>query len=368
MKNTCCKPGDKCCAPPVVPAHAGEEIFRVEGMDRSEEISAIERSVKPLSGVISVRANLTASTLRQFDFAKKSESYNSKLSVMTFYTSAALFCAVALHAEDDDAPVPTGADGSARYGLFNGLDHRSSYGQDIYQEPFLVDDTNKEENEVRLDWLYSRAAGRRQNNGMTAEFSHAIGNVTFQLEAPYEIDNAPARAAHGWDDMAARARCPLFEAVAPGGFADSTFGVATEVGIPLNTVFSKNTELLPQVFNNSRIGKFTIQSLFGYSMLFGPGGNEGGLRSFQYGFSLGYAIEKPWAQVAQFAPVFELAGEKDVNKDQSNSLTGGAGIRISLAAIGKLEPKLGIGYVFPVDRATGQELHNGIYTVFGFDF
>jgi len=281
---------------------------------------------------------------------------------------AAVFSAAPLRADDDDAPATTAAGGSARYGLFNGLDHRSSYGKDIYPEPFLVDDSNKEDNEVRLEWLLSRAAGHRQNNVFTSELSHGVGEVTLQLEVPYEIDNRPGRGAHGWNDIDARARCPLFQAVAPGGFADTTFGAALEVGIPVNTVFSKNAELLPQVFNDTRIGKFTIQSLFGYSMLFGAGGTEGGLRTFEYGFTLGYSIEKPCASVEQFFPIFELTGGKDLNKDEANSLTGGAGIRVNLKAIGKLEPRLGIGYVFPMNRVALQEMHSGIYTQFGFDF
>jgi hypothetical protein len=72
--------------------------------------------------------------------------------------------------------------------------------------------------------------------------------------------------------------------------------------------------------------------------------------------------------VEQFFPIFELTGGKDLNKDEANSLTGGAGIRVNLKAIGKLEPRLGIGYVFPMNRVALQEMHSGIYTQFGFDF
>ena len=44
-----------------------------------------------------------------------------------------------------------------RYGLFNGLDHRSWYSQGDFPEPFLVDDTGLEINEARLDWLHTKA-------------------------------------------------------------------------------------------------------------------------------------------------------------------------------------------------------------------
>lgn len=301
-------------------------------------------------------------------FTMKLRSSISTITVLAFCTCAATFSAAALYAEDDDAPASTGGGASARYGLFNGLDHRSSYGQEIYPEPFLVDDTNKEENEARMEWFYGRAAGHQQNNVITAELSHGFGNVTLQLEVPYEIANAPGLGAHGWDNIDARARSPLFEAVAPNGFADTIFGVALEVGIPLNTIFSKNAELLPQVFNDTRFGKFTIQSLFGYSMLFGAGGDNGGLHTFEYGFTLGYAIEKPCARVERFTPVFEVSGAKELNKAETNGINGSAGFRVNLEAIRKFAPQLGVGYVFPMNRAAHQDLHNGIYTMLAFEF
>ena len=43
-----------------------------------------------------------------------------------------------------------------RYGLFNGLDHRSWYSHGDFPEPFLVDDSGLEINEARLDWLHTR--------------------------------------------------------------------------------------------------------------------------------------------------------------------------------------------------------------------
>jgi Cd2+/Zn2+-exporting ATPase len=45
------------------PAGAIEETFRVSGMDCSEEVAAIERALKPIGGVLGVRANLVASSV-----------------------------------------------------------------------------------------------------------------------------------------------------------------------------------------------------------------------------------------------------------------------------------------------------------------
>jgi Zn2+/Cd2+-exporting ATPase len=46
-----------------VPAGTTEETFRVRGMDCSEEIAAIERALKPIAGVLGIRANLLASSV-----------------------------------------------------------------------------------------------------------------------------------------------------------------------------------------------------------------------------------------------------------------------------------------------------------------
>src|SRR5271168_4521299 len=42
-----------------------------------------------------------------------------------------------------------------RYGIFDALDKRSVYGQGYFPEPFLVDDSDGESDEGRLDWLHT---------------------------------------------------------------------------------------------------------------------------------------------------------------------------------------------------------------------
>lgn len=49
-----------------IPASAKEETFRVSGMDCAEEIAAIERAVKPITGVLGVQANIVASKVTIF--------------------------------------------------------------------------------------------------------------------------------------------------------------------------------------------------------------------------------------------------------------------------------------------------------------
>ena len=53
---------------------AANEVFRVAGMDCSEEVAAIERALKPLPGVLGVRAEIVASKVTVFHDGKLSRS------------------------------------------------------------------------------------------------------------------------------------------------------------------------------------------------------------------------------------------------------------------------------------------------------
>ena len=72
---------------------------------------------------------------------------------------------------------------STRYGPFNWLDHRSAYGEGIFPEPFLVDDSDLEDNEARLDWLHTQG-NHRHSDLVTAEVEKGFGLLTLELEVP----------------------------------------------------------------------------------------------------------------------------------------------------------------------------------------
>src|SRR5262249_13526711 len=80
---------------------------------------------------------------------------------------------------------PAASPGDTRYGLFNGLDRRSAYGVGVFPEPFLVDDSDLEPNEFRLDWLHTRGPGQHSDSGK-AEIEKGFGQLTIELEVPYE--------------------------------------------------------------------------------------------------------------------------------------------------------------------------------------
>lgn len=256
-----------------------------------------------------------------------------------------------------------------RYGLFNGLDHRSQYGKGVFPEPFLIDDSDLEVNEFRFDWFYSREPGDVRSNELKAEIEKGFGNLTVEVEIPYVIEHAPDGNTHAFDNIDIGARYPFYQFVSKSGFFDTTFGVAVEVGIPTTSSISKNTEFVPKIFNDTMIGNFTIQSIFGYSMLYGPG-EDGGSQTFEYGFMFGYSIQKPFNGMEQIVPFLELSGETALNHGESghNSLIGNTGFRFNLKPVHGVQPRLGVGYVFPIDKGGREDLRSGVFTSLVFEW
>lgn len=268
------------------------------------------------------------------------------------------------------APNSAATPPDTRYSLFNGLDHRSDYGQGVFPEPFLVDDSDLEQNEARLDWLHT-GIGDSQSDVVKAEVEHGFGLMTVELEVPYEYDSAPGETTKGFDNISLGARYPFYQFVSPNGFLDLTLGAGIEAGIPTQSPVSKNAEWVPKVFDDLKLGNFTAQSILGYSTLFGPG--DGGLQTFEYGFVFGYTIphhQLPLPNVLETIPFFELKGETELNKDSAghNSLLGNAGLRFNLKAIGRVQPRPGIGFVFPMNSNARQDIHWGIITSLVFQF
>src|SRR5215469_5546094 len=196
-------------------------------------------------------------------------------------------CALAIQSSlagltnEQAAATPADSTNDTRHGLFNWLDSRSEYGQGVFPEPFLVDDSDLEPGEFRLDWLHTQADSSK-NNLVKAEVEYGVGLMTLELEVPYEHDTASGETTEGLDNINLGARYPLYQFVSKSGLVDSTFGAAIEVGIPTGSEVSKNAELVPKVFNDLKVGNFTFQSVLGHSTLFGPG-DEGGLQTFEYG-------------------------------------------------------------------------------------
>jgi hypothetical protein len=296
--------------------------------------------------------------------------------------NASLSVAVRASSLATAAPEQAVSSDGTRYGLFDWLDHRSAYGQGAFPEPFLVDDSDLEVNEARFDWLHTKSESG-QSDLVTGEVEKGFGLLTLEVEVPFErdtsfgVDPTTGQGANstvqGMSNVDLGARYPFYQFVSSGGLLDATFGAAIEVGIPTNSPVSKNTEVVPKVFADLKLGDhFTLQSILGYSMLYG-GGDEGGLHTFEYGFVLGYTIpheQLPLVYVQQFIPVFELSGETELNKDNPghNSLLGNLGFRLNLKTMGQVQPRLGLGFIFPVDQGAREDVHQGIVTSLIFEY
>ena len=265
---------------------------------------------------------------------------------------------------------PAGSDPG--YGLFDLLDRRSMYTQEVFPEPFLLDDMAYEDNELELSWLHTKGNGQQNDTG-AAELQMGVGLLTLMVEVPYERLVDPDDTVRGIGSIEIGARYPLYQYVSANRFVDATFGVSMEGSLPVHRNVSSNPELEPLAFNDLKLGNnLTIQTILGYSILTG-GGDDAGLESFNYGFSLAYAIphrELSMPGVDQFLPMLELTGETGLNKEEAgqNSLEGDVGFRIKFKPMEDFRPGLGLAYVFPVDGGARQELHWGFIISTTFEF
>jgi len=283
---------------------------------------------------------------------------------------------------DDGIEGPQIAGGSAaaassavtRYGLFDWLDHRSVYGQGPFPEPFLVDDSDGEQNEARLDWYHTGGPGNQHTDLVHGEVEKGFGPLTLELESAWERDSMSGQIASGFDNVDLGARCPFYQYVSADGNIDSSFGAAIEVGVPTHTQISHNTEVVPKLFNDLQLWQdFTLQSIIGYSTLIGDGGQDGRIQTFEYGFVFGYTIEHDKLAIPglqQLIPVFEFNGDKELNQANPghDSLTGDFGFRANLDTIGPIQPRLGIVFVFPIDNGASESQTWGIDTSLVFEY
>jgi hypothetical protein len=285
---------------------------------------------------------------------------------------AFLLASSAVALAGDSATATTVTSSNSRYGLFGWLDHRSTYGAGVFPEPFVIDDSDLEAGEIRFDWLRTARRSSHVDN-LRMELEKSLGLITFELELPYERDIAPGERVDGLGNIDLGARVPFFQYVNQGKTVDTTFGVGMEWGIPTNSEVSKNGELVPKIFNDTRFGNHvTLQSIAGISFVTGPG-EEGGSQAFEYGFTLGYTIDHkdvPIPHVQQIIPVCELSGEHALNKEDAgvNTLTGLVGLRVNTDAIGPIQPRLGVGYVFPLNESAREEFDSGVYASIIFEF
>jgi hypothetical protein len=105
---------------------------------------------------------------------ERKSDFNRAASIFSTALCITLTAGHAVRAEtrtSDEAAAQKTASGT-RYGLLDLLDHRSAYGQGAFPEPFLVDDSDLETGEARLDWLHK---GEAINIAISLEQSTKMG-------------------------------------------------------------------------------------------------------------------------------------------------------------------------------------------------
>jgi hypothetical protein len=272
------------------------------------------------------------------------------------------------------------SDVTNRYGFLNGLDNRSRYGTAWFPEPLRAPEMDVDD-EIRLDWFHAETSGR-QADELKLELEKSFGLLTLELEAEWEreaesgIDPDTATTfrerEEGFGPIELSARHPVYQWVSSDERFDFSLVPALEVAIPTNTDVSKDGELVPQLYGLLRIGDhFSIQSSVGYSFVIGP--EDSGNQVLEYTAVFGYDISRDDVALPKFIdrviPIVEIIGERGMNHgDYTNVLTGTAGVRINFTTIGDVQPRIGLGYVFPIDDGGRDELDWGVITSIVFEF
>ena len=269
---------------------------------------------------------------------------------------------------------------STRYGAFELLDSRSRYGKYWFPEPFRVGEVDVD-NEIRFDWVHTEGHAKVAD-GMKFELEKSFGLLTIELELPYERESSRIdlpgggsgrEKSRGFGNVELSARHPIYQWVSADNVIDCTFGFKFEVAIPTNSPISKHTELVPAAFAALRVGEhFSLQSTVGYSFLLGSD-PDGGAQSLEYSAVLGYSINNSDLKlpgIDRVVPILELKGSTDMNHGSAghNYLSGTAGVRFNLKSMGALQPRIGLGYVFPIDKSARDDFSSGFVFSLIFEF
>jgi hypothetical protein len=176
----------------------------------------------------------------------------------------------------------------------------------------------------------------------------------------------------GFGPIELSGRHPIWQWVSADERFDFSLVPALEVAIPTNTSVSKDGELVPQLFGLLRVGEhFSVQTSIGYSFVIGP--EDSGNQVLEYATVFGWNIERDDLPLPKFIdrviPLFEIVGERGMNHgDYTNVLTGTIGVRVNFEAIGAVQPRIGLGYFFPIDDGGRDELDWGVVTSIVFEF
>jgi hypothetical protein len=260
-----------------------------------------------------------------------------------------------------------------RFGPFGLFDTRSQYGTGFFPEPFLVDEGDLDR-EFVVSSIHEEGANSLSSS-VTAEVEWSFHLLTVEVEAPYEhditYDPTGRTNAEGVGSPSVSFRHPIWQYVSPSETVDNTLVLACETAFPTNSEESHSTEIVPGFFDLLRIGDhFGFQANLGLSTLYG--GDENHDHTVEYSGDFSWIIDDSEIslpkEILGIVPMIELAGERHVNHgDHSDELSGVAAVRFNLANIGQALPRLGVGYIFPIDKQAREEFHWGVTVSLVFD-
>jgi len=269
---------------------------------------------------------------------------------------------------------PARADSAAddHYGPFGLLDHRSKYNTGWFPEPLLTDEMDGDQ-EVRLNYRHFEQPGT-QVTEVSAEVEKNFGNLTIELELPYEREatheDGEREVEEGIGPFEISARHPFAQYVSPSGAVDLTVGARVELAIATQTDISKDNEIVFGLYQTLGLGEhFNIQASIGSSTIFGPG-EDGGSNALEYAVVLGYNLDIDTAVVSRITPIVELDAETGMNHGLggNTSVLGVVGGVFTFAPNSLGQPKLGIGYIFPINDDARDEFDWGVTTSLIFEF
>lgn len=139
---------------------------------------------------------------------------------------------------------------------------------------------------------------------------------------------------------------------------------AFELALPTNTHFSKDTEIGPRIYKLLRLGDHvSVQASVAFAYQIGP--RQGGSESMEYSVVFGYDIGRedlPIPGVTSFIPLFELVGENGFAGAVSgdNPRVRHSGFRVNMISQFGFQPRIGLGYEFPMNRAGRDEMRWGV--------
>ncbi len=266
------------------------------------------------------------------------------------------------------AAQPQADRGSDRY-FFNLLDHRSRYGTGFFPEHFRQTSLDAE-HELRADYFHGEHKGRRESE-IESEVEWAIGNLTLTIEgeweSEHEFNGAAFERKEGWQTVKFKAHHPVYQFVSKDNFFDYTLVGKVSLGLPLaGNMHTDDYEIYPLLGQMLRLGEhFSAQTWTGVNFV--TGSKEGGNHELRYGALLGWNIyhhEVPIPGTQSFAPLLELDGQRFLAGPErgENRLFGVAGVRVNFNPIGRVQPRVGVGYLFPIDQGARRELSWGIQT------